>query len=157
MKNILKLIACIAVCQIAGMLGAFFTIQSVTTWYPVLIKPVYNPPNWIFAPVWTVLYLMMALSAYLVWKKGFGIQAVRGALLVFLLQLLLNGLWSAVFFGLRSVEGGLIVIIFLLSSIIWTILRFRAISKPAAALLIPYVGWVCFAAFLNAAIVSLNK
>jgi benzodiazapine receptor len=157
MKNIFKLIVSLFACYLIGAVGSIVTVPSVATWYPGINKPFFNPPNWIFAPVWIILYVMMGISAYLVWKKGFGFKGVKSALLVFLLQLALNSVWSIVFFGLHSIRGGLIVIIVLLISILWTILRFISISKQAAVLLVPYIIWVSFATVLNTAIVLLNR
>lgn len=152
----IKLVISILTCQCAGIIGSFFTRHSVQEWYAFINKPAFNPPNWVFAPVWTILFTMMGISAFLVWRKGLRTPGVRSALMIFLLQLALNSLWSIVFFGHRSIVGGLVVIVVLWLVILWTIIRFFTISKPAAAWLIPYIVWVSFAFILNIALAVLN-
>lgn len=147
----------ILICQTAGMVGSIFTIRSVDTWYAGIEKPVFNPPNWVFGPVWTVLYLLMGVSLFLVWRKGIRREGATGALVVFLIQLLLNGLWSFAFFGCRSPLAGLAVIVLLWAAILATIARFSRISRPAAILLVPYIAWVSFAVLLNGAVFMLNS
>mgnify|MGYP006303258011 CR=1 FL=1 len=137
------------------MFGAFLT-DPASSWYQSLESPAFNPPGWVFGPVWTVLYLLMGVSVFLVCKKSFNGRTGQWALAAFIVQLLLNGLWTPVFFGLQSPLGGMVIIIFLIAAIAATIWFFRRISKAAALLLLPYLGWVCFAAVLNAAIVLLN-
>lgn len=151
MNKYLKLLLAIAVCQGAGLIGSIFTINSVKTWYVVLNKPFFNPPSWVFAPVWTILYLLMGISLYLVW----GIKKVN--LKWFWLQLALNTLWSIIFFGLKNPTLALIEIVALWVSILFTIKSFLKVSRVAAYLLLPYILWVSFAAVLNMAIVILNK
>jgi benzodiazapine receptor len=121
-----------------------------------LNKPSFNPPNWIFAPVWTALYILMGISAGWVWAKGFHHKWVKTGLYHFGFQLLLNGLWSIVFFGLQQPFWGLLVILTLLVVLILTIKWFKVVSKVAAILLIPYLLWVCFATLLNYKIWELN-
>ncbi|MFH1541625.1 MAG: TspO/MBR family protein [bacterium] len=152
----LRLGFCVLVVFFAGFIGQLFTFPSIATWYAALNKPFFNPPNWIFGPVWTTLYLMMAVAAYLVWQKGWGDKSVRTALFIFLIQLMLNSLWSILFFGLHQPIWAFIEIIFLWSAILLTILRFKKLSQPAAWLLIPYLLWVSFASLLNLFIVMLN-
>jgi len=152
----LKLVISILICQCAGIIGSFFTRRSIPEWYVVINKPVFNPPNWIFAPVWTSLFTLMGIAAFLVWRKGMRTPGVKRALNIFLLQLGLNSLWSIVFFGSRSIVGGLAVIVLLWLAIFWTIKEFLVISKPAAVLLIPYIAWVSFAFILNVAFLILN-
>lgn len=125
-------------------------------WYDALIKPALNPPSWIFSPVWTVLYIMMAVSAFLVWKKGWKRKEVRLALAMFGVQLALNLIWSPLFFGLQNPLLALVDIIVMLAAIIWTIILFYKLSRPAAYLLIPYFLWVSFATYLNFSIWWLN-
>ena len=135
-----------------SVIGGLFTASSVGTWYEGLAKPSWRPPNWLFGPVWTILYAMMAVSAWLVWKKaGFG-----SALLMFAAQLLINGIWSPVFFGAQSLGGGLVVIVALWFAIVGTIAMFWPVSLAAALLLLPYLAWVSFATVLNAAIWRMN-
>ncbi|HNX82649.1 MAG TPA: tryptophan-rich sensory protein [Candidatus Omnitrophota bacterium] len=152
----LKLVISILICQCAGIIGSLFTIRSIPTWYAFINKPTFTPPNWVFAPVWTILFTLMGIAAFLIWRKGLRTPGVKYTLSIFLLQLALNSLWSIVFFGSRSIVGGLAVIVFLWLAIVWTIKRFSAISKPAAALLIPYIAWVSFAVILNVAFEILN-
>jgi translocator protein len=152
----LKLVISILICQCAGIIGSLFTTRSIPTWYAFINKPAFNPPNWIFAPVWVSLFTLMGIAAFLVWSKGTHTLGVKRALSIFLLQLGLNSLWSIVFFGSRSIVGGLAVIVVLWLAIFWTIKEFLAISKPAAVLLIPYIVWVSFALILNVAFLILN-
>ncbi|MCS7259126.1 MAG: tryptophan-rich sensory protein [candidate division WOR-3 bacterium] len=156
MKNIIKLIISIAICELAGVLGSFFTRPNIPTWYNFLVKPTFAPPNWLFGPVWTGLFLLMGISLYLVWSKGFGNQTVRAAMFIFVIHLIVNILWSAVFFGLRFPLGGFFVIVALWFLIILTMIYFSAVSKLAAFLLIPYLLWTSFASVLNFMIYKLN-
>lgn len=155
-KDILKLIASIFVCQLAGMIGAVATSASIQTWYVTLNKPFFTPPNWLFAPVWLTLYTLMGISLFLLWRQGVHDRLVQIALAIFGIQLLLNAFWSIAFFGLRSPLAGLSVILILWIAIAATILKFLPLSKPAGLLLIPYILWVSIAAALNLAIVLLN-
>ena len=155
-KKIIYISICIVICLLVGFLSSFATQSSVNDWYLTLNKPSFNPPNAIFAPVWTILYIMMGTAAGIVWSKGFHHIWVKTALYHFGFQLLLNALWSIVFFGLKSPFWALIVILGLLSMIMLTIRWFKVVSKPAAYLMIPYLAWVCFAALLNYKIWELN-
>ncbi|UWX54626.1 tryptophan-rich sensory protein [Maribacter litopenaei] len=146
----------VAVCLIIGFLSSVVTQSSVNDWYLTLNKPSFNPPNWVFAPVWTTLYILMGVSAGWVWSKGFHHKWVKTALYHFGFQLLLNALWSIVFFGLQSPFWALLVILALLVMIIFTIKWFKLVSKVAAILLLPYLAWVCFATLLNYKIWELN-
>lgn len=156
MNNTLKFIIAVVVCELAGIIGSVFTAPSVVGWYAGIVKPALNPPAWIFAPVWTTLFALMGVSAFLIWKKGLKRQDVRIALGIFLAQLVLNTLWSIIFFGLRSPGGALIEIAFLWLAIAATIIAFARVSKPAAWILAPYILWVSFAAYLNYSIWILN-
>jgi tryptophan-rich sensory protein len=155
--NILGLVISVAVCQMAGVIGSVFTSRTVTTWYVTLIKPSFTPPSWVFAPVWITLFLLMGVAAFLVWSKGWSDQRVKIALGLFILQLILNALWSVMFFGLKSPLAGLIDIVILWCAILLTIISFYRISTTAAALLAPYFLWVSFAGILNFSIWSLNR
>ncbi|MDO1512458.1 TspO/MBR family protein [Maribacter confluentis] len=146
----------ILVCLTIGFLASVATQSSVNTWYTTLNKPALNPPNWVFAPVWTVLYIFMGISAGWVWAKGFYHKWVKTGLYHFGFQLLLNALWSIIFFGLRQPFLGLLIIITLLIVLLLTIKWFKLVSKLAAILLVPYVLWVCFATYLNYSIWILN-
>ncbi|MEK7626823.1 MAG: TspO/MBR family protein [Patescibacteria group bacterium] len=154
--NFPKLIIAIVVSELAGIIGSFFTVSAIPSWYTELIKPVINPPGWIFGPVWTALYLLMGVAAYLIWMKGWENKEVRAALGVFGIQLMLNAAWSVVFFGLQSPGSALIELISLWFAILATIIAFSKISRQAAWLLVPYIVWVTFAAYLNWSIWLLN-
>jgi tryptophan-rich sensory protein len=146
----------IVVCLAVAGLGSVFTAGSVRDWYPALQKPSWNPPAWLFGPVWTVLYIMMAIAAWLIWQRQ-GLAGVSSALGLFGFQLILNALWSPLFFGLRSPLAGLMDIVPLWAAILATILSFWKISAVAGVLLIPYWLWVSFATALNFAIWRLNR
>lgn len=154
--NWLKLILAIGVSELAGIIGAVFTSPAIPTWYATLTKPELNPPAWVFGPVWTTLYALMGIAAYLIWKQGINKHTVRVALELFAVQLGLNTLWSLVFFGLHNPGGALIVIVGLWLMIVATIAAFYKLSKPAAWLLAPYLLWVSFASYLNYALWALN-
>lgn len=157
MRKVLpKIIIAVAVCLCIGFFSGFATQSSIDSWYTTLNKPFFNPPNWIFAPVWTILYIIMGIAAGMVWSKGFYHKWVQTALYHFIFQLLLNGLWSIVFFGFKSPGLALLVIIALLILILLTIKWFKVVSKTAAYLLIPYLAWVIFASILNFSIWQLN-
>jgi len=151
------IIVAIVVCELAGIIGSLFTTPSIPGWYAGLVKPSFNPPAWVFAPVWTTLYAMMGLAAWLIYEKGLKRPEVKKALTVFAVQLVLNTLWSIVFFGAHQLLGAVIVIVLLWAMILWTILLFRKISRPAAWLLVPYILWVSFASVLNVTIWVLNR
>ncbi len=154
--DILKLVASIVACQCAGLIGSAFTTPSIPTWYASLNKPLFTPPNWLFAPAWITLYLLMAIAAYLVWRKGLNTSGVTRALVIFLVQLVLNALWSVVFFGFQAPLWGVVVIILLWVAILLTMLKFFKISRAAGALMLPYILWVIFASILNISIWLLN-
>lgn len=143
--------------ELAGIVGSLFTVSAVREWYPTLIRPSFAPPSWVFGPVWTTLFALMGVAAWLVWEKGTRRQDVRVALGAFLVQLVLNTLWSIIFFGMQSLGGALMEIALLWLAIAATIILFARISKPAAWLLAPYILWVSFAAYLNYAFWVLNR
>ncbi|MFC1987106.1 TspO/MBR family protein [Chloroflexota bacterium] len=155
-KNIIKLLVSVIICQCAGLIGSIFTTPAIPTWYATLAKPPFTPPNWLFAPAWLTLYLLMGISAFIIWLQGIDKRQVRLALIIFATQLALNTLWSVVFFGLKSPLYGAMVIIALWITILFTILNFWKLSKVAGWLLLPYIGWVTFAAALNISILILN-
>lgn len=155
-RSFWRLLASLVVCQIAGVLGSFFSVRSISEWYPHISKPWFTPPDWVFAPVWTLLFLFMGIAAFLVWEQVSQKPAVKKALKLFLAQLALNVLWSAVFFGQRSITGALVVIVFLWIAIFFTIRTFLSVFRPAAVLLLPYIIWVSYAFILNVALVALN-
>lgn len=151
-----KLLISIIICESAGIIGSIFTSSSIPTWYAGIAKPIFSPPNWVFGPVWTTLFALMGIALFLVWRKGFDKKEVRMAVLVFGLQLALNISWSIIFFGLENPGLAFAEIIFLWISIVATIISFYKIDKTAGYLLIPYILWVSFAAFLNYSIWVLN-
>lgn len=155
-KKLLKIIITVTICLLIGFLSSFATQSSVNDWYLTLNKPSFNPPNSIFAPVWAILYLMMGIAAGVVWGKGFHHIWVKTALYHFGFQLLLNALWSMVFFGLKNILAALFIILALIVAIVLTIKWFKVVSKKAAILMIPYLLWVCFATVLNYKIWELN-
>ena len=156
-KTIFKLVISIIICQLAGAIGSFFTVDSITNWYLYLNKPQLNPPNWIFGPVWITLYVMMGISLFLIWQKGLDNAKNRSAFILFVIQLVFNSLWSIVFFGYHQVLAAVFVIMVLWLLILACIVRFTPISKPASYLLIPYILWVSFASYLNISIYILNR
>lgn len=156
-SSIAKFLFSLAVCFLAAYVGSIFTPEPGSAWYyQELVKPSWNPPDWLFPPVWSLLFLMMAVSLWLVLKEGPGNPKVKFAVVVFAVQLLLNMSWSASFFGMQNPLQGLVVIVLLWLSIVATIVQFRAISAVAAYLLVPYLLWVSFASFLNFTIWQLN-
>lgn len=155
--NWLKLITAITVCELAGIIGSIFTGPEIQGWYTTLAKPMFNPPNWVFGPVWTTLFALMGIAAYLVWQQGINRHAVRVALELFAVQLGLNILWSLIFFGLHNPGWAVVEIAVLWLMIVSTIIAFYKVSKPAAWLLLPYLLWVSFASALNFAIWNLNR
>lgn len=156
MKNPAKLLLSILVCEAVGLLATPFTVASISSWYRFLNKPTFSPPNWVFGPVWTVLYLMMGIAFYLVWVKGKTYKKIRYQVNIFALQLFFNFLWSILFFGMHSPQAAFIDIIFLLAAILFNIKFFARTSAAAAWLLVPYFLWVSFASLLNLSIVILN-
>lgn len=156
-RNWFALIGSIALVQVAGFIGAIFTMDAIPTWYKGLIRPDLAPPNWVFGPVWTTLYVLMGIALFLVWRRRGESKGVKVALVSFAVQLVLNVLWSVIFFGLRSPGLALIEITLLWIAIAVNIAMFSRVSKPAAWLLVPYIAWVSFAAYLNSAIWVLNR
>ncbi len=158
MNKYTKILTMITTCLAIGYLSGMNTKTSIATWYVLLKKPVFNPPNWVFAPVWTVLYLFMGLASGLVWNKiGFNKTTVRNALLFFAIQLGLNALWSYLFFGLQNTFLALLEIIVFWLLLYETYLKFSKIDKIAGYLMVPYFIWVSFASVLNASIWWLNR
>jgi len=156
LNNIYKLIISIVASNVAGLLGAVFTVSSISTWYLTLVKPELNPPSWIFGPVWTTLYFLMGISLFLIWKQGFSKKGIKFAMGVFLIQLILNSTWSFLFFGAQNPGAALINIILLWLAIVWTMIVFYKKSHVATYLLIPYILWISFATYLNYSIWILN-
>ena len=149
MKKWMVLAALLVLCLGLGSAAGFLTAQSLPTWFPTLVKPSFNPPSWLFAPVWTTLYIMMAVAAWLVWLR-------KGPLVLFYVQLALNFAWSLLFFGLHSPALALVDIVAMWIAILLTLLAFWKVDRRAGWLLVPYLAWVSFAGVLNASIWWLN-
>lgn len=156
MKKLIKLVSSILICQLAGIIGSFFTVSSISGWYIDLNKPLLNPPNWVFGPVWITLYFLMGIALFLVWNKELDKPFNRNAFILFIIQLVFNSLWSIVFFGMHQLLISVFVIIILWLLIFINIVQFGKISEAAAYLLLPYILWVSFASYLNIAIYILN-
>ena len=155
-KDFLKLIISITIPLLAGFVGSYFTTPAIDGWYVELQKPAINPPNWIFAPAWTTLYILIGIALFLVWRKKDEIKNFLCIVLVFGVQLLLNATWSISFFGMENPWLGLINILLLLIAIVFTMVLFFRVSKVAGCLLVPYLLWVTFATYLNYQILILN-
>lgn len=156
MKHASRLVAAIIICELVGVLGAFFIGPTVTTWYDYLQKSTLTPPDSAFGPIWIILYIFMALAGYLVWNEGLKKKEVRQALVFFADQLALNLLWTVIFFGLQRPVAAFVEIIALWIVVLLTIISFAKVSKAAAWLLIPYIAWITFAGYLNYVICILN-
>lgn len=148
-KNISKLVLSILLSQTAGLLGTFFTISAIPTWYIYLSKPSFNPPNYLFGPVWTILYTLIGISLYRIWIK-------KGSLELFFIHLFLNAIWTPIFFGLKNLEFAFIIIVLMVVTLLYVIKSFYKIDKLASYLLIPYLAWISFASILNFSIWNLN-
>lgn len=146
----------IGLCLAAGLLSALATQSAVIDWYPTLVKPSWTPPSWIFPPVWTGLYILMALAAWLIWKSDTRFAGVRVAMILFFIQLALNAFWSPLFFGLRSPGLALIDMALLVAALALTVWAFLTVRLTAGLLMLPYLAWLLFAAALNAAIWRMN-
>jgi tryptophan-rich sensory protein len=153
--KIFKLFISIIICQLAGIIGAFFTTPNIDTWYQTIVRPDWTPASWVFAPVWITLYTLMGIALFFVWEKK-GSVNIKKAVSVFGFQLVLNSLWSIIFFGFNNIVLAVAEIVFLLGAIVWTMVEFRKISRTAFYLLIPYLLWVCLATALNFNIWILN-
>ncbi len=156
MKDLPKLLVSIIGCELVGLISTPFTLAAIPAWYNTLNKPSFAPPNWIFGPVWTLLYAMMGVAFFLIWRLGLKKKKTKLAVKFFAAQLALNFIWTPVFFGLRAPFPALFIIAAMWGMIVLTILAFDRLSRPAAYLLLPYLMWVSFATILNGAIVVLN-
>lgn len=162
LSNTFRFIISVVKTEGVGIIGALFTTPAIATWYATLTKPALGPPNWIFGPVWVTLYFLMGVAVFVVWSlyadapDGDVKKMRRNALIIFDVQLVLNVLWSILFFGLHSPFLAFLEIIVLWCMIFWTIISFYPISRVAAYLLVPYILWVSFAAYLNYALWVLN-
>ncbi len=155
-KVISKFIASILISFIAGGVGSLATIPNIPSWYAGLDKPPLLPPNEVFGPVWSVLYVVMGISLFLVWNRPKGKASATSAYVVFGLQLVLNAVWSLVFFGLHLPWLGFAIILGLIAVIVWTMVEFKKYSSVAMWLLAPYIAWVCFATYLTIGVAILN-
>lgn len=178
-NNSLKLVASIIICELAGVVGSYFAIPQIGSWYAGLNKPSFNPPSWIFGPVWSALFVLMGISLYLVWSKNWVVKnkiysqkgKTRNSLSkeffsgswqkvniisIFVLQLILNVVWSVIFFGWHSPGAAFFELLMLWFAIVFTIVNFYRVSKTAALLLVPYILWVSFAGILNFVIFLIN-
>ncbi len=153
----MALLGFLGLCLLVGFSAAGITFDNVLSWYAGLARPPLSPPNWLFGPVWTVLYVLMAVSAWLVWRQREPWRRSRSALTFWCLQLAVNSAWTPVFFGLHQLAAGLAVMVVMLSAVVTTILRFWPVNRLAGAMLLPYLGWVSFATYLNAGFWWLNR
>ena len=154
-RSIVALAVFLALSFAASAIGGMFTFPAIPGWYQNLEKPSWTPPDAVFGPVWTVLYIFMAVAAWLVWKRG-GWTAQRGPLTLWGVQLVLNSLWSILFFGMRNPALGLMGIVILWLAILATLIAFWTVSRLSGGLLIPYLAWVSYASALNYSIFRLN-
>ncbi len=152
---IIKFIVSIAVPLIIGFLGSIATASSVNTWYQTIKKPVFTPPNWLFGPVWTLLFILMGIAFFLVWHSK-NTSGIKLAVIIFFIQIVLNLLWSVFFFGLRNPWLAFFDIVVLWFFILTNTILFYRISHSAGYLLIPYLLWVSFASILNLSVAMLN-
>jgi tryptophan-rich sensory protein len=160
MNKYTRILIVVVTCLAIGYFSGMATQSSIKTWFPTLIKPSFNPPNWVFAPVWSMLYIMMGIAAGMVWNRleyTMDKELVKKSLVFFAIQLGLNALWSVLFFGLRNPMLALIEIVLLWLMIYETYIKFGKIDKIAGYLFLPYLAWVSFATVLNASIWWLNK
>lgn len=156
-SNTWKLIICIAICQATGIISGLISSVQNNRWYDSIQRPSWNPPGYLFGPVWTILYVLMAISLYIVWKSSVTPDRKFFACWTFAVQLFLNFWWTILFFTLQSPLLAFVDIVLLILVIVSTIFQFSKISKTAAWLLVPYISWVCFAAILNYNLWILNK
>ncbi len=156
MNNTTKLIISIALPVAVGATSGFFTATGVDSWYQTINKPSWNPPGWIFGPVWTTLYVMMGIALFLVWKSNTNEALKKTAITLFAVQMVLNFFWSFIFFKQEQPGWALVEIIVLWVAILLTIFAFAKVNKTAAWLLVPYISWVSFATILNYTIWKLN-
>ena len=157
MNKYIKIVLFVLLCLAVGFLSSLITRDNVLTWFPTIKKPFFNPPSWLFAPVWTLLYIGMGVAAGLVWNQiSQTPENVKKALLFFMIQLVLNAFWSYMFFGLQNILLALIEIILLWLFIFETYKKFKTINKTSGYLFIPYLAWVSFATILNASLWYLN-
>jgi tryptophan-rich sensory protein len=151
-----RLLVAVLVSEGAGFIGAVFTAPAIPGWYAGLVKPALNPPSWVFAPVWTTLYALMGVALFMVWREGMEKKEARRAVRLFALQLILNALWSPIFFGMHDLSLAFADLVLMWFAIAATIFAFSKVSRGAAWLLAPYLIWVTFAGYLNLSLLILN-
>ena len=154
--NLLQLVGSIALCQAVGISGAFFTAKAIPSWYKKLKKPSFNPPNWIFGPVWTLLYTLMGIVLYRLWQLEPSTAGRSLVLMFFFVQLGLNAIWTPLFFGLKALWPAFVEILFMLAAILATTYQLTQVDGLSAWLMLPYLLWVSFAALLNYSLAKLN-
>jgi tryptophan-rich sensory protein len=158
MQKIIRIAVVLTTCLLVGYFSGMVPRDSITTWYPTLVKPSFNPPNWVFAPVWTILYIMMGVAGGMVWNRlEQDPENVKKAFTFFIIQLALNAAWSVIFFYFHNPFLALIEVILFWLLIFETHIQFKKIDKTAGLLFIPYLAWVSFATVLNASIWWLNR
>ena len=157
MKNWVKLVIALAIPQLVAAAGAYYTVTGTGSWYQTIDKPSWQPPSWVFGPVWTTLYVLMGIAMFLVWKSNVPEKLKRRATILWGVQLLFNFLWSFLFFGQQQIFVALVEIVILWILILLTIFAFARVSKLAAWLLVPYIIWVSFATILTYTIWQLNR
>jgi tryptophan-rich sensory protein len=155
-KKLVKAASFILICELAGAVGSIFALPAITSWYQTLQKPAFTPPSWAFGPIWIILYALMGISFYFVWEARSAGKNIRRPTMFFSLQLILNILWSVLFFGFRSIIYGLLEVVALWIMVIITTVEFYKVSKRAAILFLPYVLWTTIAMLLNLYILKLN-
>ena len=155
-RELPKLIISILIVFLAGAVGTVYTLKEITTWYVNIPKPSWTPPNWAFGPIWSTLYVLMGISLFLIWREGLNRKEVKIAIGVFAVQLMVNVVWSLIFFGTHNIAGGLVLVILLWITILVNIFVFYRISKPAGIILIPYLIWVTIAGYLNYSVYLLS-
>jgi len=155
-SNALPLLICLAIPLSIGLLGSMFTMESVKTWYTTINKPSFNPPSWVFAPVWTTLYILMGIASFRVWKKRKTMEWFHWAVMIYIVQLVFNLMWSYIFFGLHQIGFALIEIVILLLLILMNAFIFYRFDQLAGWLFLPYLMWVSFATYLTYSIFILN-
>jgi tryptophan-rich sensory protein len=143
------LLGWIALCEAAGIVGSFFTVSAIPTWYATLARPSFSPPNWVFGPVWTVLYMLMGIAVYRVWRLGMHKPAVKTAVSLFIVHLFFNAIWSILFFGAKNIPLAFVDITVIWVTLIYIIFRFEKLDRASAYLLLPYLAWISFATVLN--------
>ena len=157
LSSVIKLVVSVLACLAAGGIGSLFTYKAIPAWYRGLMKPRYTPPNWAFGPIWTSLYILMGVSVFLIWNRGLAIHGATFAFTLFWIQLVVNVIWSVIFFGVKSKGGGVTTIIVLWLLILATTVSSFRVSAWSGGLLLPYIAWVSIASYLNIGIWLINK